>query len=108
MHELVVIPSLGSDAAVRSRTLNMIQDDVRCTVGNTLQDASLGEMAQRIVRHAPDRFCVVGLSMGGMVALEIMRVSPERVAGLAIFDRNGFPDTPEEAEKSMRARSNQS
>ncbi|MGC8537150.1 MAG: alpha/beta fold hydrolase [Rhizomicrobium sp.] len=98
MNDLIAIPGLGSDSAVWSRTLNMLHDDFRCTVGDTLHDGSISEMAHRILRAAPDWFFVAGLSMGGMVALEIMRFAPERVAGLAIIDSNGFPDTPQETE----------
>lgn len=99
MHDLIVIPGLGSDGAVWSRTTALLAQEARCTVGDTLHDASLAGMAQTILRDAPERFFLAGLSMGGMVALEIMRVAAGRVQGLAIIGSNGFPDTPQEAEQ---------
>lgn len=102
MRDLVLIPGLGSDAAVWSRTINALGDDARCTVGDTLQDGSLAGMARRILAAAPPKFALAGLSMGGMVALEIMRTAPDRVTGLAIVDSNPFPDTAEQAEQRRR------
>lgn len=76
MHDLVLIPGLGSDEAVWSATIDNLGVGVRCTVGDTLQDRSLPEMAQRILAAAPSHFVLAGVSMGGMVALEIMRTQP--------------------------------
>lgn len=102
MSDLVLIPGLGSDAAVWSRTINALGDDVRCRVGDTLQDNSLVGMARRILAEAPPSFDLAGLSMGGMVAFEIMRLAPHRVTGLAIVGSNAFPDTPEQAQQRLR------
>ncbi len=103
MHDLVLIPGLASDAAVWSRTIDALGGSARCVVGDTLQDDSLAGMARRILAAAPPRFVLAGLSMGGMVALEIMRIAPNRVTGLAIVDSNAFPDTPEQADQRRRA-----
>ena len=43
----------------------------------------------------PGRFAVAGLSMGGYVALEVMRQAPERVSALALLNTNARPDTAE-------------
>ena len=102
MTNLVLIPGLGSDAAVWSRTIDALGNDVTCSVGDTLQDDSLAGMARRVLAEAPPRFCLAGLSMGGMVALEIMRVAPSRVTGLAILDSTAFPDTPQDADQRRR------
>lgn len=52
-----------------------------------------------MLADAPDRFALAGVSMGGMVALEIMRIAPERVTRLALIGTNARPDTPEQAER---------
>jgi 3-oxoadipate enol-lactonase len=46
------------------------------------------------------RFVVGGFSYGGWVALEILRQTPERVAGLLLVSTGAQPDT--EKEKAMR------
>lgn len=42
---------------------------------------------------------VVGLSMGGYVALALWRLHPDRVSGLALIDTRAGADTPEGREK---------
>ena len=42
-----------------------------------------------------ERAVVCGLSMGGYIALELARRSPERFAGLVLMDTRAEPDSPE-------------
>ena len=93
MQTLVLIPGLGSDGAVWRRTVTALAGQVECLVGDTLCDDSLAKMACRILDQAPQRFALSGVSMGGMVALELMRLAPERISHLALFDTNALPDT---------------
>ncbi|SPF29449.1 Pimeloyl-[acyl-carrier protein] methyl ester esterase [Pontivivens insulae] len=46
------------------------------------------EIAEEILIHAPPRFALLGLSMGGIVAMEIAAQAPECLAGLALLDTN--------------------
>ena len=50
-------------------------------------------MARRILDAAPDKFALAGVSMGGMVALELMKIAPSRVTRLALVDTNARPDS---------------
>jgi pimeloyl-ACP methyl ester carboxylesterase len=56
---------------------------------------SMSAIAATILAAAPARFALCGLSMGGYLALEIMRHAPERVTRLALLDTNARADTPE-------------
>ena len=56
-------------------------------------DASLPEMAERVLSAAPVTFALAALSMGGYVAFEILRQSPDRVTRLALFDTTAGPDS---------------
>jgi pimeloyl-ACP methyl ester carboxylesterase len=103
MHDLLLIPGLGSDATIWSRTIAELDNDARCTIGDTLQDQSITDMAQRILSAAPSRFALAGVSMGGMVALEIMRIEPARVTQLALIECNAFPDTQEQAKQRRQS-----
>ena len=90
---LVLVPGLGSDAAVWRRTIAALGGEVRCLVGDTLSDDTLPAMARRILGQAPRSFALAGVSMGAMVALELMRIAPERVMQLALVDTNARSDT---------------
>lgn len=68
-------------------------------VGDHTRDGSMAAIAARILADAPPRFALVGLSMGGYVAFEILRRAAERVARLALLDTTARPDTPEQTER---------
>ena len=55
---------------------------------------SAAAIAQAVLAAAPARFALAGLSMGGMIAFEIMRRAPERVTRLALLDTTAEPETP--------------
>jgi pimeloyl-ACP methyl ester carboxylesterase len=60
---------------------------------------SMQAIAASVLAHAPLQFNLVGLSMGGYVAFEILRQAPERVLKLALLDTSARPDTPEQTER---------
>ncbi|PCE22374.1 hypothetical protein BWP39_22105 [Paraburkholderia acidicola] len=93
METLLMIPGLCSDAAVWRRTIAALDGRIDCLVGDTLSDVTLEGMARRVLAQAPDRFALAGLSMGGMVALEIMRIAARRVTHLALIDTSARPDS---------------
>jgi pimeloyl-ACP methyl ester carboxylesterase len=62
---------------------------------------SIPAMAQIVLEQAPERFSVAGHSMGGRVALEVIRMAGARVAGphierLALLDTGIHPRKPAE------------
>lgn len=54
---------------------------------------TMRNIAQAILKRAPAEFALAGLSMGGYIALEIMRIAPKRVTHLALLDTSARPDT---------------
>ncbi len=68
-------------------------------VANHRRGETMAEIARRILAAAPSRFRLAGLSMGGYIALEIMRQAAGRVAKLALLDTSARPETPEQTER---------
>jgi pimeloyl-ACP methyl ester carboxylesterase len=93
METLLMIPGLCSDATVWHRTIAALDGKIECLIGDTLSDITLEGMARRILAQAPDRFALAGVSMGGMVALELMRIAAPRVTRLALIDTSARPDS---------------
>ena len=95
-HNLVLLPGLLCDAALWRHQLDHLKDIAAMTVADLTQDSSITAMAERVLDLAPKRFCLAGLSMGGYVAQEIMRLAPERVERLALIDTNARADNAEQ------------
>ena len=53
------------------------------------------ELGLQSLEAVPGTFCLGGLSMGGIVAMEVVRQAPERVAGLALMDTNPLAEADE-------------
>ena len=62
--------------------------------GNVYEDDTLEGMAQRVLDAAPDRFVLIGFSMGGFVARVLTLMAPERVNGVAFVasSARGYSD----------------
>jgi pimeloyl-ACP methyl ester carboxylesterase len=86
---LLCTPDLFTDQMAdfgRDRTIT--------TVDHTCFDR-LETIVRATLAAAPKRFALAGLSMGGYIAMEIMRQAPERVTRLALLDTSARPDTPD-------------
>ena len=103
MLSIVLIPgfmadhTLWDDVAPHLRTLGAV------SYGDTTTGATIAEMAEHILASAPERFAVVGFSMGGYVAREIARMAPERVLALALVATSARGDTKEYARRKTAA-----
>jgi pimeloyl-ACP methyl ester carboxylesterase len=59
------------------------------------QGETMAEIAAAILRDAPPRFALAGLSMGGIVAMEMLYQAPQRIERLALLDTNPLAELPE-------------
>lgn len=53
------------------------------------------DLAIQILKASPREFALVGLSMGGIVAMEILRLAPDRVSRVALLDTNPLAEKNE-------------
>jgi pimeloyl-ACP methyl ester carboxylesterase len=93
MQDLVLVPGLVCDAAVWEYQVAHLSDVARMTVPPVIADATMVEMAAGVLAKAPERFALAGFSMGGYVALEMLRQAPQRVTRLALLDTSARGDT---------------
>lgn len=70
--------------------------DAPLSIWNTWEKAARWALAQM----PADRFALAGLSLGGMLAVEIMQIAPERVTTLALLDTGVRGQN--EAERAVR------
>ncbi len=95
----VLIPGLGTDPRLYEKQSPALWRFGPVMVANQTRQDSVAGIAHDILSDAPPRFALAGLSMGGYVALEIMRQAPDRVCKLALLDTTARPDAPEQTER---------
>jgi pimeloyl-ACP methyl ester carboxylesterase len=83
---LVLIPGLMCDAAVWQPQQQRLASLARIEIAEHGLASDLGVMAQQILDAYPGPLAVAGHSMGGRVALEVVRQAPQRVRALALLD----------------------
>jgi len=96
MTPIVLIPGLACTAEIFAPQIPALWPRGPVTVASTMEGETIAEMAAAILRDAPPRFALGGISMGGYIALEIMRQAPERITRLALLDTTARPDAPEQ------------
>lgn len=82
---LILVPGLMCDATSWGPVAPALSAHRPCHVVSHGEADSLVAMAQHILDTAPPQFYVAGHSMGGRVALEVLRLAPERVLRLALL-----------------------
>lgn len=88
MTPLVLLPGMMCDARLFAPQIAALSGD-RLVLPLDLNGAStVAELAARALQASPQDFALAGLSMGGIVAMEMVRQAPDRVRKLALLDTN--------------------
>ena len=93
------MPGLNCSARLYAEQIPALWRFGPVTVADHTRDDSMAGIGRRILATAPDRFALIGLSMGGYISFELLRQAPERVAKLALLDTGSRADTPEQTER---------
>lgn len=96
---LYLLPGLMCDERIWAPQVAALAAHYPVTVPDYGDARSLAVMAERVLATAPPRFSLAGHSMGGRVALEIVRLAPGRVARLALLDTGVHPVAAGEPDK---------
>ena len=95
---LVLLPGSMCDARLFAPQVASFSAGRTIVLPSLSLDDAVGAMAARVLAEAPPRFALLGLSLGGIVAMEVARRAPDRVERLALLDTNHLPEPPEVAE----------
>jgi pimeloyl-ACP methyl ester carboxylesterase len=100
---LFFLPGLLEDADLFERQVEHFTPSRECLVADLTRADTIAGMARDALQAAPgERFALAGHSMGGYVALEILRQAPRRVERLALLNTHARPDTAESTENRRR------
>jgi pimeloyl-ACP methyl ester carboxylesterase len=94
---LVLLPGMMCDARLFSSQINALSVERAVTVAPITRGDRIEEIASGLLDQLPMRFALAGLSMGGIVALELYRRAPERITRLCLMDTTPLAETPQAA-----------
>jgi pimeloyl-ACP methyl ester carboxylesterase len=100
---LLLLPGQLCDESLWTRQIQALSDIARIQVGDLTRDDSVSAMAHRALAAAPARFALCGLSLGGYVALEVVRQAPDRVTHLALISTSARADAPDQSQRRERS-----
>ena len=92
---LVLLPGMMCDARLFAPQIAAFSRVCAIQVAPITGHDTTAALAAEVLAHAPPRFALAGLSMGGIVAMEIAARAPDRVLRLALLDTNPCSETPE-------------
>lgn len=94
-HPLLFVPGLLCSARLFDAQLKALAADSETHVADHTTVDTMTGVAAAILADAPDEFTLIGLSMGGYIAFEILRQAPGRVRRLVLLDTQARADTEE-------------
>ncbi|MCM2560565.1 alpha/beta fold hydrolase [Lutimaribacter sp. EGI FJ00015] len=94
---LVLLPGMMCDARLFAPQLNVLSRERVVSIAPITGGERVEEIASGLLDALPRKFALAGLSMGGIVAMEILRRAPDRVTRIALMDTNPLAETPQSA-----------
>ncbi|MEM6940521.1 MAG: alpha/beta fold hydrolase [Pseudomonadota bacterium] len=91
---LVLLPGMMCDARLFGPQIAELSAEMAVMVAPITRGERIEEIASGLLDLLPARFALAGLSMGGIVAMEILRRAPDRVSRIALMDTNPLAETP--------------
>ncbi len=88
MIPLVLLPGMMCDARLFAPQIAALSARRPLILPTLTGHDDVALLAAEALELAPPRFALAGLSMGGIVAMEMLRQAPERVERLALLDTN--------------------
>lgn len=88
MVPLLLIPGMMCDGRLFAPQIAALSGRRSLVLASIVAHDTIETLARDILANAPPRFALAGLSMGGIVAMEVIRQAPQRVERLALLDTN--------------------
>ncbi len=94
---LVLLPGMMCDGRLFAPQIAAFSHQRAIMVAPLTGANTIEALATSILADAPPRFALAGLSMGGIVAMEMIRQAPKRITRLGLLDTNALADPPDKA-----------
>jgi pimeloyl-ACP methyl ester carboxylesterase len=96
---LVLMPGLMSDERVFAPLFRAFGSERAIMTAPIAQGERIEQIASGLLDQLPERFALAGHSMGGIVAMEVMKRIPGRITRLCLMNTEPLPETPAIAAK---------
>ena len=91
---VVLIPGMGNNARIWTDQVSGLSSHYEVIVADYSGAESIEEMADRVLGQVPaGSFSLVGFSLGGYIALDIVRRDEERIERLAFISSSPYADS---------------
>jgi len=94
-NHLVLLPGMMCDERLYRAQVTALGGSHQVVVLPITDHDTVESLAADVLAHAPHQFALAGLSMGGIVALEMWRQASHRIQRLALLDTNFRAEMPE-------------
>jgi pimeloyl-ACP methyl ester carboxylesterase len=90
-----MIPGMMCDERIFAPQIEELVPKRSVHVADISKHDNISDLAADVLSHAPPKFCLVGHSMGGIVAMEICAQDPKRIEKLVLIDTNPLAELEE-------------
>jgi pimeloyl-ACP methyl ester carboxylesterase len=91
---VLFLPGMMCDARLFQPQITALSAERAVQVAPITRGERIEEIASDVLVNAPPKFALAGLSMGGIVAMEVYRRAPDRVSRIALMDTNPLEEAP--------------
>jgi pimeloyl-ACP methyl ester carboxylesterase len=95
MTPLVMIPGMMCDERIFAPQIEELVSKRSVHIADISKHDNISDLAADVLSNAPPKFCLVGHSMGGIVAMEICAQDPKRIEKLVLIDTNPLAELEE-------------
>ena len=94
---LVLLPGMMCDARVFGPQISALSADTAVMVAPVTRGERVEEISSYVLDAMPAKFALAGLSMGAIVAMELLRRAPDRITRIALISSSPLAETPQVA-----------
>ncbi|MVO17593.1 alpha/beta fold hydrolase [Parasedimentitalea huanghaiensis] len=95
MTPLLLLPGMMCDARLFQPQIDALSGRIPLITAPIGNHDTMQALAEEILNYAPPHFAMAGLSMGGILAMEVLRQAPDRVDRIGLLDTNPLAEIPE-------------
>lgn len=94
---LVFLPGMMCDVRVFLPQITKLSRNFPIHVASLSEGNTIEELSKNVLENTPPRFSLVGSSLGGMVAMDMLRRAPDRIEKAVLISVSALAETPAQA-----------